>query len=169
MTKKINQSQINIRPVRPEEVEAVARVEARCFPAAEAATAEEFAGRIDAFGDCFFVLEHEGEIIGFINGCATDERTIRDEMFHDPALHKKDGAYQSIFGLDVVPEYERQGLGARLMEHMIGDARSRGRRGLILTCKEKLIHYYESFGYVNQGISQSTHGGAVWYDMVLEF
>ena len=26
-----------------------------------------------------------------------------------------------------------------------------------------------SFGYVNQGISQSTHGGAVWYDMVLEF
>ena len=55
------------------------------------------------------------------------------------------------------------------MEHMIGDARNRGRRGLILTCKEKLIHYYESFGYVNQGISQSTHGGAVWYDMVLEF
>ena len=102
MTKKINQSQINIRPVRPEDVEAVARVEARCFPAAEAATAEEFAGRIDAFGDCFFVLEHEGEIIGFINGCATDERTIRDEMFHDPALHKKDGAYQSIFGLDEI-------------------------------------------------------------------
>ena len=169
MTKKINHSQINIRPVRPEDVEAVARVEARCFPAAEAATAEEFAGRIDAFGDCFFVLEHEGVIIGFINGCATDERTIRDEMFHDPAQHKKDGAYQSIFGLDVAPEYGRQGLGARLMEHMIGDARNRGRRGLILTCKEKLIHYYESFGYVNQGISQSTHGGAVWYDMVLEF
>ena len=69
----------------------------------------------------------------------------------------------------MAPEYERQGLGARLMEHMIGDARNRGRRGLILTCKEKLIHYYESFGYVNQGISQSTHGGAVWYDMVLEF
>ena len=43
MTKKINQSQINIRPVRPEDVEAVARVEARCFPAAEAATEEEFA------------------------------------------------------------------------------------------------------------------------------
>ena len=59
MMKKINQSQISIRPVRPEDVEAVARVEARCFPAAEAATAEEFAGRIDAFGDCFFVLEHE--------------------------------------------------------------------------------------------------------------
>ena len=39
----------------------------------------------------------------------------------------------------------------------------------ILTCKEKLIGFYEKFGYVNLGISDSKHGGAVWYDMILEF
>ena len=76
---------------------------------------------------------------------------------------------QSIFGLDVVEECRCQGLAARLMEEMIEIARKQGRRGLILTCKDRLIHYYEKFGYVNKGVSKSVHGGAVWYDMVLEF
>ena len=45
----------------------------------------------------------------------------------------------------------------------------KGCKGCILTCKEKLIGFYEKFGYVNLGISDSKHGGAVWYDMILEF
>lgn len=55
------------------------------------------------------------------------------------------------------------------MNHMIEVSRKAGRKGVILTCKNKLIHYYEKFGYVNKGISKSTHGGAQWYDMILEF
>ena len=27
----------------------------------------------------------------------------------------------------------------------------------------------KKFGYKNKGISKSVHGGAVWYDMILEF
>ena len=115
------------------------------------------------------MAEHKGEIIGFINGCATDCSVICDEMFEDTGFHKKDGLYQSIFGLDVMPTYRNQGLATRLMKHMIEDAKSRGRRGLILTCKDKLIGYYAGFGYENKGISQSQHGGAIWYDMILEF
>ena len=55
------------------------------------------------------------------------------------------------------------------MNTLIERARKQGRKGLILTCKEHLIKYYESFGYVNMGVSASVHGGAVWYDMILEF
>ncbi len=55
------------------------------------------------------------------------------------------------------------------MDYLIEDAGKRGRKGLILTCKDRLIHYYEKFGYVNLGVSESVHGGAVWYDMLLEF
>lgn len=122
----------------------------------------------DISGELFAAV-HEGKIIGFINGCVTDEKTIRDEMYEDSALHKPNGRYQSIFGLDVMPEYRRQGIAAALMNHMIEDARKKGRSGLILTCKERLIHYYEKFGYKNLGVSASVHGGAVWYDMLLEF
>ena len=49
------------------------------------------------------------------------------------------------------------------------NAKQSGRKGLILTCKEGLIGFYEQFGYKNMGISASVHGGAVWYDMILEF
>lgn len=31
-----------------------------------------------------------------------------------------------------------------------------------------MIQYYKKFGFVNEGISQSTHGGEVWYQMKLE-
>lgn len=162
-------TEINIRYVTAEDLDQVAAVEAACFPAAEAAGRESFKRRIETFPECFFVAVHDSRIIGFINGCATDERTIRDEMFEDSGLHKKDGIYQSIFGLDVLEEYRGQGVAAKLMEHMIQDAEAKGRRGLILTCKDRLIHYYSKFGYENLGGSASVHGGAVWYDMLLEF
>ncbi|WP_320934179.1 GNAT family N-acetyltransferase [Hungatella effluvii] len=159
-----------IRNVKAEDLDQVTEVEALCFPAAEAATEESFRKRIETFPESFLVAENEsGKIIGFINGCVTDERTIRDEMFEDSGLHRADGMYQSIFGLDVIPEYRRQGVAADLMNHLIQTAKARGKKGMILTCKDRLIHYYEKFGYRSLGISGSVHGGAVWYDMLLEF
>ena len=161
--------EVCIRKVKPEDLDAVTRVEAVCFPETEAAPRESFRQRISTFPDSFFVAEKDGEIIGFINGCATDSRVIFDEMFADASHHREDGIYQSIFGLDVIPEYQHQGLASRLMEHLIEDAREKGRKGLTLTCKDRLIGFYERFGYKNLGLSQSVHGGAVWYDMILEF
>lgn len=161
--------EVFIRQVKPEDLDAVTRVEAVCFPEAEAAARDSFSQRIATFPECFFVAEAGGEIIGFINGCATNDTVICDEMFEDSSLHVKDGAYQSIFGLDVTPEYQHQGIASQLMRHLIEDARRCGRKGLILTCKDRLISFYESFGYRSMGVSASVHGGAVWYDMILEF
>lgn len=160
----------HIRTVTMKDLQAVTAVEAECFPAAEAAGAEAFQARIAAFPECFFVAEEEnGRLIGMINGAVTDRKTICDEMFEDAGLHRPDGAYQSIFGLDVIPERRCQGVAAALMEHMIQSAREAGRKGVILTCKDRLIPYYEKFGYRSMGLSDSVHGGAVWYDMILEF
>lgn len=158
-----------IRTAVPEDLDMVAQVELSCFPAAEAADRKSLKDRLEAFPKSFLVAEAEGTIIGFINGAVTDERTIADEMFEDISLHNPRGAYQSIFGLDVIEQYRRRGVAAGLMEAMIETAREQGRKGLILTCKDRLIHYYEKFGYVNMGLSRSVHGGAVWYDMILEF
>lgn len=158
-----------IRQVTIEDLERVTQVEAVCFPAAEAAGKESFQARINTFPDSFFVAEMNGEIVGFINGAVTDNRTIEDRMFEDASLHVPSGNYQSIFGLDVVPQWQHKGIAGELMNYMIEDARRKGRKGLILTCKDKLIGFYEKFGYENLGISKSVHGGAVWYDMILEF
>ena len=160
---------IVIRRVKPEDLDRVTAVEAECFPEAEAAGRDDFRTRIEAFPDSFLVAEKDGQMVGFINGCVTDERTIRDEMYEDSSLHRPDGRYQSVFGLDVIPQERRKGIAELLMRTLIEDARKRGRAGMILTCKDRLIHYYEKFGYVNQGLSESVHGNAVWYDMLLEF
>ena len=69
----------------------------------------------------------------------------------------------------MIPEFRRQGVAADLMNRLMQEAKARGKKGMILTCKDRLIHYYEKFGYRNLGLSASVHGGAVWYDMLLEF
>lgn len=160
---------VNIRPVTTQDLEAVAAVERACFPEAEAASKTSFEQRIRTFPDSFFVAELEGKVVGFVNGSVINGKVIYDDLFHDTKLHIPEGKYQTIFGLDVMPEYRKKGIGELLMAHMIETARDAGRYGLVLTCKEHLIHYYEKFGFVNLGVSSSTHGGATWYDMILEF
>ena len=158
-----------IRMATMEDLDAVTDLEGVCFPSLEAAGKASFKSRLEAFSESFLLAIEDGKVIGFVNGGATDEKIIADEMYADISLHNPNGAYQAIFGLDVHPDYRNQGIAAKLMKELIELSRTRGKKGLILTCKERLIHYYESFGYVNMGLSDSKHGGAVWYDMVLEF
>ena len=78
---------IKIIQASPADLDAVTAVEAVCFPAAEAAGRQSFAHRLAAFPESFFLAVHDGQIIGFINGCVTNETTIRDEMYEDSSLH----------------------------------------------------------------------------------
>ena len=159
-----------IRMVTMKDLEAVTEVEQICFPKEEASTKESFQQRILTFPDSFFVAETlKGQIIGFINGCVTDQPILFDELYHDASLHQPKGDYQTVFGLDVIPEFRKQGVAHCLMNYLIAHAQHRGKTGIILTCKDHLIAYYESFGYVHQGVSASTHGGATWNDMLLTF
>ena len=160
-------TEYSIRTVTPADLDAVTAVEAACFPPAMAAPRTAFAYRIAAFPERFFVAERQGEIIGIVNGCASDLPAIEDALY-EPQGHEPEGKNQMIFGLAVLPKYQRQGIGAALMARMIDFARQTGMERLILTCRQEKIAYYQKFGYVNQGVSGSTHGGAVWYDMTLE-
>lgn len=107
--------------------------------------------------------------MGFVNGGVTDEPHLPDEMYHDISLHNPDGAYQTVFGLNVLPQYRRQGIAEMLMKALIQSARQEGKKGVILTCKDHMIHYYEKFGFVCHGRADSCHGNAVWNDMRLIF
>ena len=161
---------MDIRTATMDDLPALAAVEAACFPAAEAATAADFAARLAVYPNHFWLLEDgDGTLVSFVNGLVTDEPTLRDEMYENAALHNESGAWQMIFGVNTLPQYRRQGLAAMVIERVIADAKAQGRKGCVLTCKEKLIHYYEKFGFQNEGVSQSVHGGVIWYDMRLTF
>ncbi len=157
-----------IRKVEPHDLDGVTKLESICFPEAEAATRDSFAYRIAAFPESFYVAIENDEIIGMVNGCVSDSLTINDELFEPGGGHDPDGKNQMIFGLLVDPRYQNQGIAAELMRYFMDVAKKAGREKMVLTCKERLIKYYEKFGYVNQGISKSSHGGAVWYDMIAD-
>lgn len=160
---------MKIRTAMERDLKEITKVEAECFPKAEAAPMEEFRERLRIYPDHFWILEKNEKIVSFINGMVTGERTIRDEMFENARLHEKDGQWQAVFGVNTLPKYRGRGYASMLMKQVIADAKAQGRRGCILTCKEELLGFYEQFGYKNEGISQSVHGNAVWYDMRLEF
>ena len=161
--------QVEIRKAELQDLDALKIIEDTCFPEAEAATLESLSERLHLFPESFLVAEAEGVLVGFVNGAVIDEPIIRDAHYHDAALHNPDGAYQSVFGLDVVPAFRRTGIAEKLLTALIEAARQAGRKGLTLCCKEEKIPYYEKFGLVNSGRSSSTHGNAVWYDMILHF
>ncbi|MDO4454062.1 MAG: GNAT family N-acetyltransferase [Eubacteriales bacterium] len=161
---------IRIRNARQNEVKKLADIEAICFPAAEAASEKEIAARFLSFPENFYVAETiDGKIAGFINGCTTDTPVLKDELYHDASLHEPDGAYQTLFGLNVLPEYRCQGIAEHLLRALMDAAEEKGKKGMILTCKEHMIHYYQKFGFQNYGVADSSHGGATWYDMQIRF
>ena len=160
---------MNIRTATLNDLDAVTAVEAACFPAAEAASEEEFAERLRYYGSHFWLMLDGEKLIGFVDGMVTDKADLSDDLYAQASLHNENGAWQMIFGVNTLPEYRRRGVAAALLERAIADAKAQGRKGLVLTCKDKLVHYYAKFGFVSEGVSESTHGGAVWYQMRLTF
>lgn len=160
---------MNIRNATISDLQAITEVESRCFPKVEAASENDFKKRLSVYPNHFWLLEDNNKLIGFVNGMVTDEHILRDEMYENASLHNENGEWQMIFGVDTIPEYRRQGCAEKIINKVISDAKKQGRKGLVLTCKDKLLHYYEKFGFENEGISESTHGDAVWYDMRLTF
>ena len=160
---------MNIRTATLEDLDAVAAVEAACFPAAEAATREELAERLREYGNHFWLLEEDGRLVSFVDGMVTNWADLTDDLYAQASLHNEQGAWQMIFGVNTLPEYRKRGFAERLLRRAIDDARTQGRRGLVLTCKDKLVHYYAKFGFEDYGRSESVHGGAVWYEMRLVF
>ena len=160
---------IYIRRGQTGDLDALAALEAACFPPAEAATAEQLKERLDHYAGHFWLLFRGEQLIAFIDGFVTDEPDLRDEMYENAGAHQEDGAWQMIFGLNTHPDDRRHGYAGLLIKRMIEDAREQGRKGLVLTCKEALIPYYRKFGFADEGVSASVHGGVTWYQMRLRF
>ena len=159
-----------IKYANEEDIAAIAAVEAECFPPAEAATAKEFVDRVKYYGNHFWLMYEAEKLIAFVDGFVTDERDLTDVMYEDATLHNENGAWQMIFGVNTIPVYRKQGYAGELIGRAIEDARLQGRKGLVLTCKERLVPYYAKFGFVDEGVSEkSTHGNVVWHQMRLSF
>ncbi|WP_108652809.1 GNAT family N-acetyltransferase [Dongshaea marina] len=158
-----------LRPASINDIERISEIETLCFPQSEAADLDAFKQRFAVFPECFIVIEVDGKVVGHINGCINNKLEITDALFENASLHQPDGMYQTIFGLAVDPKFQHQGYASRLIQAFIQQSKERGLRGIVLTCKEHLVNYYERHGFKLEGQSNSTHGGSLWFDMTLIF
>ena len=159
-----------IRTATLDDLEAISAVEAECFPPAEAATKEEFEQRLRYYGTHFWLMFDKEKLIAFVDGFVTNEPDLTDDMYENAQLHNENGEWQMIFGVNTLPSYRRHGYAGALIRQAIQDANEQNRTGLVLTCKDALVDYYATFGFVNEGISdKSRHGGVSWNQMRLTF
>ena len=158
-----------IRTAKIEDLQQIAEVEAACFPPAEAATEDEFIQRLEYYKEHFWLMFDGDKLIAFVDGFVTDEADLTDEMYEKAEMHHESGDWQMIFGVNTIPAYRKKGYAGELIKRAIADAREQGRKGLVLTCKDRLIPYYAKFGFVNEGVSESVHGNVVWNQMRLTF
>lgn len=157
-----------IRRATAADAAALAVLEAACFPPAEAAPAESIRARLDAFPEWFWVGEDGGRLVSCVNGMRSSERDLADAMYADASLHEPDGPRLMVFGVLTAPERQGEGLASEVMQQAVADCRVAGLQELVLTCKPRLIGFYERFGFLDEGVSVSEHGGAVWHQMRLE-
>jgi len=158
-----------IRRATKQDARVIAETEAACFPPNEAASGAEFEERLEHYADHFWLLFDDGKLASFVDGMVTESPDLKDEMFHDASLHNPQGKWQMIFGVATRPEFRKKGFAGTLIRECIESARKEGRLGVVLTCLEHRIPYYSKFGFKDEGVSSSSHGGEVWHQMRITF
>lgn len=156
-----------IRMVGPEDLTACHTIEVRCFPPEEAAWISSLDTRIQTYPEGFLVAESDGKVVGQVNSGSTHKDDISDEEFKQLVGHDPEGRNIVIFSLSVLPEFQKQGIGDKLLGGFIKQARDMGKTKVMLLCKENLVGYYSRHGFENKGPSASNHGSALWNEMSL--
>lgn len=158
--------ELKIRNGRVEDLEECFILESKTFPECEAASKENIKIRLSQFAEGFIVGEVDGKIVAHINSGAIDKDDITDEEFKSLIGHDSNGRNIVIFSVAVDPEYQGLGIASKMMREFIEVSKKLKKKNILLICKENLIGMYEGMGYEKRGVSASTHGGAVWYEMV---
>lgn len=160
---------MNIRHANLNDLDEITYIEQLSFSKEEGASKISILKRLETFADYFWLLENDNHIIGFINGMVTNEKDLMDEMYDNALMHDENGMWQMIFSVAISPQYRHLGYASKIMNQVIEDCKNQHRLGIVLTCKNELISFYEQFGFKNEGISKSIHGNVIWYQMRLTF
>ena len=156
---------MNIKHAAPDDVLKLSVIESLSYPIGEGAAEEQIRERVSAFPENFWILEEDGRILAFLNGITSDRADLTDEMYENTSMNQPDGKVFMVFSVVSAPDVRGKGYASAVVEQFVADCRERGIREIVLTCKEKLIPFYQRFGFVYESVSASVHGGAVWHQM----
>ncbi|WP_132860384.1 GNAT family N-acetyltransferase [Shimia isoporae] len=142
-------------------------IEAAAYAEDEAATLAKIATRIEGYPEGFLILELGGTIVGFINSGCAHEVEMSDDAFKELIGHDAEARDVVIMSVVLDPDFQGRGLATSLMTEFVTRMKAAGKEQIHLMCKENYRPLYERFGYKFTKPSRSTHGGAQWYEMVM--
>ena len=149
---------LEIRPATANDLDAIAALEAQCFPPSEADSREMIAARSN------LIAIVNARVVGYINAIPTSAARLDDRFYSPkpPIEPNADGLALMSVGVD--PNFRRRGIAAKLLSEML---RQSQKKFAVLVCKRDKIEYYSRFGFQCVGISAVTLGNQQWHDMIL--
>ena len=157
----------NITPAQLKDLDQIMIIENAGFSLDEAASDVSMAERIRLIPDTFLVARDGDTVLGYVVGPALNQRYLTDELFEKSTPNSPDDVFQTILSLAVSPDHQKKGVAGQLLTALKDVAIFQHRQAITLTCLARLVTFYEAHGYVNEGVSASTHAGEVWYNLVL--
>lgn len=124
--------------------------------------------------------DNDGSLLAMIHGTRTSSMYASDASMAIGS-HEPDGPTVGLHTLCVHPGWRAKGLGTKILKEYIrrvGD--EKGVERVTLIAHDELVPFYERYfclvlcincrvGFVNQGKSESKHGGVTWYDCIYSF
>lgn len=159
---------LTFQPAQPVQLDAIMTIENQGFTPDEAATKASMAERIDRISDTFIVATLNQQVLGYVAGPAANTHYLSDDLYDHLEANDPTDRYQTVLSLAVAKNARGQGVGSKLLAELAKVAKLQHRQAITLTCLKKLVPFYEHNGYVNEGVSTSTHAGETWYNMVRE-
>lgn len=156
---------VTIRPAEVTDLDPIVAIEQAAFYPEEASSKQALKSHIITNHETFLVAEVSAEVAGYMDGVPIKGRFVTDDLFHGSGPEPQEGGWLAITSLAIAEAYQGQGIGTALIAAMKDLALAQGRQGITLTCHDYLISYYEKQGFSHQGLSDSTHGGAVWHNL----
>ncbi|UQS86874.1 GNAT family N-acetyltransferase [Nicoliella spurrieriana] len=158
--------QITFRNAQMNDLNALMQIERTGFSPAEAASEIAMRERIAKLSDTFIVAINAGQLVGFVVGAAYDRRYLDDALYEKSTPNQPTDHYQTVLSIAVLPSERGHGIASELLGRIEMVAKRSNRLAVTLTCLQRLIPFYERNGFVNEGESESSHAGEVWYNMV---
>ena len=176
------------RPCSPEDLPAVAEMEANSYPPDEKASPEALAFRQQNANEFFLVGMRMGDtearqaatlpagdasasaadaLVSYVCGTLTTGTTLTHESMseHDPS-----GTTLCVHSVVTCGSSRREGIGTKTLRAYCRWVATRFEEidVILLLCKKHLIGFYEGAGFKMVGESSVVHGADQWYEMRLK-
>jgi len=156
-------SEMEFRPINVELLDEVFRVEHESFPPDEAASRQTLETRMRLAPDYFFGAFRDGRLVGFINGTITEGSVLHLQDFYK---HDENGKMMIIHGVVTRKEDRRKGVATEMLKKYLEILKLNKQIQVIaLLSKDRLVHFYNRFGFQQVRVSEVRLGVDLWNEM----